>query len=106
MTKINQLIYNYVPTSRRLSWVCQSSATGICNLEMEHLNRVCKEVRDLGPNKTPQAIERVSKCLDTVDGVIKQFDKENKLLFSRGHHKKPSSLDDVKTIVEEFQKFN
>ena len=35
-----------------------------CDLHMEHLNKMCKgAIRDLGPNKTVDTIQRVAKSL-------------------------------------------
>ena len=77
-----------------------------CDLHMEHLNKLCKEsVRDLGANKTPIAIERVSKTLGAMDPIMQQFDKVNDIVTSSGRHKKPSCRQDIEAIVSECKKY-
>lgn len=71
-----------------------------CDLHMEHLNHLCKEgIRDLGANKTPNAIQRISKCLETVDPIVQQFNLISKQLQKSGQHDKASYLEDIKKIV-------
>lgn len=76
------------------------------DLHMEHLNKVCKEcVRDLGPNKTTESIQQVSKCIGPIDSVMTAFDTENGVHSRSGDHKKASNTDDVKTISNDLVQY-
>ena len=77
-----------------------------CDLHMEHLNRMCKEiVKDLGSNKTITSIVNASKNLGTIDEVIRVFDNEGGLHFDTGIHKEASCINDVKVLTESLMKY-
>ena len=76
----------------------------LCDLHMEHLNRVCKDaVSHLGANKTPKSIVRIVKALGPLTEILKQFD----FLVGNhvsGSHTCRSDSKDVHIIVEELTK--
>ena len=73
------------------------------DLFMEHLNRVCKEaVLNLGSNKTPQALERVGKCVGVVAELLDEYDQELGIRELSGSHSIASSDKDKMIIVQQL----
>ena len=53
--------------SQQLKWSCiiNTHEHNICDLHMEHLNRVLKDgIKGLGANKIEKAITRLGKCIN------------------------------------------
>ena len=75
-----------------------------CDLHMEHLNRMCKNmVNHLGVNKTPASIIRIGKALGPLADILKQYDSTVGILVS-GSHTHRSDCKDVHMIVEQLTK--
>jgi len=56
------------------------------DLFMEHLNRLCRDaVHHLGPNKTPNAIVRTGKVVQSLSDALDHFDHENVLIMGQEH---------------------
>ena len=71
-----------------------------CDLYMEHLNRVCKDVvSNLKANKTPKALVRVGKVVGILDDIAKNFDDDNFIHSRSGKHKVASYKKDLEKIV-------
>ena len=88
--------YHFFLTQRQsmqLLWSRTVNTHGIpgknipCDLLLEHFNRLCKEaVLTLGSNKTPTAIERMGRCVGSIDILLDDYDKELSLHERSGRH--------------------
>ena len=59
----------------------------LCDLHIEHLNRLCKEcVRHLGANKTENAIRHFSKCMGPLANILNNFDQKHNVPVSCSSH--------------------
>ena len=62
------------------------------DLYLEHLNRLCKgAVNDKGSNKGEKAFIFVGKILGVLEPVLDQYDAQNHVNSSSGHHKRPNA---------------
>lgn len=62
------------------------------DLCLEHLNRLCKgAVNDKGSNKGEKAFTFVGKILGVLQPVLDQYDTQNHVNSSSGHHKRPNA---------------
>ena len=62
------------------------------DLYLEHLNRLCKgAVNDKGSNKSEKTFTFVGKILGVLEPVLDQFDAQNCVNSSSGHHKRPNA---------------
>lgn len=74
------------------------------DLFMEHLNRLCKDaVRHLGANKTPNAIVRTGKIVQSLSDALDHFDHENGVDHGSGAHTRQSEAGDLIKIVSEIR---
>ena len=72
---------------------------------MEHLNCLCKDaVSHLGANKTPKAIVRTGKAVQSISDAIHHFDNENGIDHSSGAHTQRSEAGDLSKIVHNIHK--
>ena len=73
------------------------------DLHMEHLNRRVKiMMRNLGSNITPNAVQRGSKTLGTIEEACLRFREETDLVHSKNYHTVPSNKKDVLKIQEQL----
>lgn len=71
-----------------------------CDLYMEHLNRVCKDVvSHLKANKSKTALLRVGKVVGILDQIISNFNDENLITTTSGKHSVPDASRDVRKVV-------
>lgn len=76
-----------------------------CDLYMEHLNRLLKDaIKALGANKTPKAIDRVSKCIAPLDELLERFDTIHNYSPQSDCHKNPSATKDITIMLEQLRK--
>ena len=74
-----------------------------CDLEMEHLNRACKDgVSDFHANVTPKAFVRLGKCIGPLTKLCKQFDTTSGIPPVSGRHSTASFDKDLKTLIIEL----
>ena len=72
------------------------------DIHMEHLNRLCKEsISHLGANKTPHAIERVSRALGPLSLILNNYDRMTNTRASLSHTKR-SEEEDLITLINEL----
>ena len=75
------------------------------DLHMEHLNRLIKEaIRNLGANKTKNAIARIGRAIGTIAPVLQHFDQENSVTSISGAHRIASFEKDRNIVVSELVK--
>jgi len=75
------------------------------DLHMEHLNRKLKTMmRNLGPNITPQTIERAAKAFGIVNQVCTQFKRDSEITSNKPYHSMPSFTKDLEKITEQLKK--
>ena len=75
------------------------------DLHMEHLNRLIKEaIRNLGANKTENAITRIGRAIGTIAPVLQKYDKENEIASISETHRMASFEKDINIIVCELIK--
>ena len=68
---------------------------------MEHLNRKLKTImQNLGPNITPQTIERAAKAFGIVNQVCTQFKKDSEITSNKPYHSMPFFTKDLEKITE------
>ena len=90
--------------SRTVNVHGRSSKNVSCDLHMEHLNRLCKNlISGLGANITEQSIERVGKCIGSVQTILLQFDAVNKIKEESGRHTSHSTDIDMKNLLKQLQ---
>ena len=89
--------------AQQLAWSCVVSTSGKpggnkpCDLEMEHLNRACKDgISDLHANVTPRSFVRLGKCIGPLTNLCKQFNKTNGVPPVSRHHLKADFNKDLK----------
>lgn len=75
-----------------------------CDLYMEHLNRHLKDgLRALGANKTPNAIQRLARCIAPIEEMLSNFDSIMKVYKPSGMHKRLSADKDMAMVIKELQ---
>ena len=71
-----------------------------CDLHMEHLNRIIKDVlQHLGANKTEHAITRAIKHLHFISSLLHQFDVITRLKEVSTSHTQTTEGSDVEWMV-------
>ena len=95
--------------AQQLAWSRVVNTSGMpggikpCDLEMEHLNRACKDgISDLHANVTPQSFVRLGKCIGPLTKLCKQFDKTSGVPPVSRHHSKANFNKDLKKIINEL----
>ena len=74
------------------------------DLQMEHLNRICKgSIKGLGPTKTAKCITRVGKALGTIVPILDNFDEDNCVPASSGRHHTANSDKDLNILIHELK---
>ena len=111
-TLLSQYYYLLPPRlSEQLIWSRFVNTHGLpgrnipADLYMEHLNRLCKDaVSHLGANKTPKAIVRTGKAIQSMSEALHHFDKDNGIDLGSGAHTRRSEAGDLSKIVHEIHK--
>ena len=76
-----------------------------CDLHMEHLNRLLKDsIQALGANKTPNAINRLGRCIAPLADVLDRYDTAHSAEAQQSSHKPPKLDKDLTTLVKELLK--
>jgi L1 cell adhesion molecule like protein len=76
----------------------------LCDLHMEHLNRVCANaVGNLCANKSNTAIERAGKCVGVLSKVGKEFDEALGISDIFGNHSTPRNDKDIHVVLQELK---
>lgn len=78
-----------------------------CDLEMEHLNRICKTAMGhTGANLSDSTVCRVGKSVGETRKVLHQFDEVNSVPVDSGKHSTRSSFIDLEKVLQQLQEIN
>ena len=78
-----------------------------CDLEMEHLNRLCKTAIGnyyTGANISDGTVSRVGKHIGEMSKVMHNFDEANHVSVDTSHHSVQSAFVDLKRYYTNFKK--
>ena len=71
-----------------------------CDLRMEHFNNELKKATNaMGANKTPEAVQRISKATTALEEAGKQFDKVSFVPKCSSAHSYKSAAGDERTMI-------
>ena len=59
------------------------------DLHMEHLNKIAKDVLNIGSNKSQKSIQRIDRAIGTLSPVMDNFDAINNVTRDSSNQKKP-----------------
>lgn len=92
------MLYNFECTlsprqAEQLQWCRTVNTVGLpghnipCDLYVEHLNRLCKDmIKGMGANKTQKSVERIGRSVGHIQKVLSQFDVSNNVSVGSGTH--------------------
>ncbi len=71
-----------------------------CDLFLEHLNRLCKEmINGMGSNKTDKSITRIGRSIGPIRRVLDYYDNMTGLSRGSGKHSEANLQKDRSTLV-------
>ncbi len=95
--------------SEQLVWCRTINHVGLpghnipCDLYLEHLNRLCKDMIDgMGSNKTEKSIQRIGKCVGPIKTILERFDISNDISQASGTHSIASLAKDQTAILKQL----
>ena len=75
------------------------------DLDVEHNNKILKsEIHAFRGRITDRTLDRISKSSFITDRAIHNIDKQNNVRLPKGKHTKIDTSEDIRILVEQFQK--